>query len=362
MKIAIIGAGISGLTCAYQLEQYKGIEIDIYEKNSYIGDQYNHVTAVMNIFHRPYGDLIEYLKEHLNLKIKPLHEMKKVVHHSPNNQKIVTGKLGYFFLRGRVETSLKNQLLNHLKRSNIKFNTFGDYVTLKEKYDYVIIADGDINFTKELGCYQEWISPVLIGVTVYGNFDENTLMVWFNRKYTNEGYAYLTPFNKNKAFVGLVITNVKKHEANQYLKTFLEMEDINHVLDEAFILEHRTGYVYPHALNNIYFVGSAAGGIDPFLGFGQLNSFITGAKAAKAIALHKNYENLIRSQINLNINLFEYRYLFNKAYNNNYNELINIITTPGIKHLLYNSSFDFVKYSGKLLRFKRNLFQHMKFK
>lgn len=362
MKVAIIGAGIAGLSCAFQFEKYKNISVDLYEANSYIGDNHNHVTAIMRIFHKSHGDSMKYFRDKLGLEIEPLHKLNRVIHFSPNNKKVINGDLGYFLSRGRMHNSVKNQIYRQLDRTNVIFNTCADYRELQQKYDYVILANGDINYTNELGCYQEWISPLIVGATVYGDFRKDTLKVWFNRKYCHKGYVYLTPFNENKAFIGLVVTDIKKHEAYRYFKLFLAMENIENVVDEEFIIKHKTGFVYPHNFDNLYFVGSAAGGIDPFLGFGQMNAFITGAKAAKSIALEKNYENLIKNQVDLNLDLYELRNMFNHIYNHDYNKLLNIITFPGIHSLLYKSNIDFIKYGCDFLRLKRNISNHYKFK
>lgn len=44
MKIAIIGAGLAGLSCAIVLEK-QGIIPDIFEKTGFIGDREPHVGA-----------------------------------------------------------------------------------------------------------------------------------------------------------------------------------------------------------------------------------------------------------------------------------------------------------------------------
>ena len=42
MKIAVIGSGVSGLTCAYKL--YKKHDIKVFEENNYIGGHANTLT------------------------------------------------------------------------------------------------------------------------------------------------------------------------------------------------------------------------------------------------------------------------------------------------------------------------------
>ncbi len=60
MKVAIIGAGLAGLSCAHELEKY-GVRPVIYEKNSYIGEQISHVSAILEIINRPIKDVVKYL-------------------------------------------------------------------------------------------------------------------------------------------------------------------------------------------------------------------------------------------------------------------------------------------------------------
>ncbi|KUK83823.1 MAG: FAD dependent oxidoreductase, partial [Pelotomaculum thermopropionicum] len=71
VKVAIVGAGIAGLSCAIELEK-KGVIPVIYEKNSFGGEPFPHVTAVLKISHRPIRDSVKYFKDRLGISLTPL--------------------------------------------------------------------------------------------------------------------------------------------------------------------------------------------------------------------------------------------------------------------------------------------------
>ena len=48
MKIAVIGAGISGLGCAYALSKLKNVELTIYEGGDHIGGHSNTVDLTLD--------------------------------------------------------------------------------------------------------------------------------------------------------------------------------------------------------------------------------------------------------------------------------------------------------------------------
>lgn len=98
MHVAIIGAGLSGLACALELEKH-GISPVIFEQRHWPGEPYEHCAAFLHLYKRPY-DPLSILKKRLKLDIRPINIVKTVSHKSPREKVDITGKLGYFFLRG----------------------------------------------------------------------------------------------------------------------------------------------------------------------------------------------------------------------------------------------------------------------
>jgi len=352
MNVAIIGAGVAGLSCAHELEKH-GITPVIFERNSFVGDQYSHISAFLEIQHRPIKDAIKYFKKQFDLYITPINTINNLTHYSPNKKTVIKGNFGYFIKRGRQKDSLFSQLHSQLKNTVINFNTLADYEPLSKEFDFVVAANGTASFTKELGCWQETIKTYVKGATILGNFDPNTLVMWINKDYCKNGYAYLTPYNEKKASLILVVSEVNSNEVDHFWELFWYTENLNYTIIEEFKLAHETGYAYPHKVGNIYFAGNAGGSIDPFLGFGQLSSITMGVMAARSMVFGKDYEKSINKVITKhNQWLNEIRKAFNNADNNMYDLIVTGIGLPGIKHLLYHTNFNvlrFINYYFKLM-------------
>ncbi|WP_027340043.1 NAD(P)/FAD-dependent oxidoreductase [Halonatronum saccharophilum] len=342
MKIAIIGAGKSGLACAYELEKY-GISPVIYERNGYIGEQWAHVVATMEIINRPKKDDKIYLKENFDIELKPINKLKKVIHKSPNKTTTIKGNLGYLYKSDRDVDSVKYQLYSKLKNTKVLFNEAGDYELLSKEYDYVVIGTGNGIYPDEMGCWIELVSAYVRGATVIGDFNPQTLIVWLNKDYCKNGYAYLTPFDKKKASLTLVTTDVNEKEIDYYWEAFLAGIDIKYKIIEEFKLAHNLGYAYPRIYKNIIFVGNSAGGVDPFLGFGMLNAITMGVAAARTIAKGWDYEKQIKPVIQNNLEMKRFRKAFDNLNNKGYDNLMTAISLPGIKHLLYYTPINVTK-------------------
>ncbi|MCX7711604.1 MAG: hypothetical protein N2484_17320 [Clostridia bacterium] len=161
----------------------------------------------------------------------------------------------------------------------------------------------------------------------------------------------MCPFNEKRAALALVVTEVSEKEVDPYWELFLFSENIKYNIIEEFTLNHSSGHVYPHKIDNIYFAGNSGGVIDPFLGFGAMSSVIMGVMAGRSIATGKDYEKLISNIVKSNIRLHEFRKVFDMSSNTAYDVLMSSIGVPGIKHLLYYTPFNVVKTGGFIMKY-----------
>jgi digeranylgeranylglycerophospholipid reductase len=355
LRVAIIGAGIAGLSCAHELERY-GISPAIYEDLDFIGDREPHITVILEVTDRPVTDIVKYFSEEFDINLEKLNVIKKLTHYTPNKKVIVKKKyLGYFFKRGKDEDSVKRQLHSQLKNTEIIFSSKPDCKVLSKEYDYVVVATGRPEIPIEFGIWTSLIDGWIKGAIVEGEFDPNELIMWLNRKYCKNGYAYLAPCNEQKAALLLFVPFTTPEQIDYYWRRFLETEKIKFPIIEEFKIQHFCGSINPHKVNNIYFAGASAGGLDPFLGFGQLSCFSMGVFAARSIVEGLDYEVLIKDIVKKEKNLLEIRKSFDKLTNKGYDKLFGIIDNPIIKFLAYKTKINIVKLAGNTFKILNKL-------
>ena len=197
MRIAIMGAGLSGLACAITLEK-NGIEPTIFENRSMVGDRFVNAEAMFSILNRPTKNSLKYFSDEYNILLTPTDKIEKLVFHSKDETSSINGQLGFSNIRGRHENSFECQLQKQIK-TKINFNSKREYEVLCKEYDYVVLATGDGDYSSHLGNYNSEITCTLKGAAITGDFITNISHVWFNYEILPKGFAYLIPFSKGLA-------------------------------------------------------------------------------------------------------------------------------------------------------------------
>lgn len=322
MKVAILGAGMSGLSCAITLEKY-GIEPVIFEKRNCIGDRFVNAEAMFSIFNRPVKDCVPFLSKNYDIHLEPIASVNKLIVHSKNETGSIDGKIGYTNIRGRHKNSYECQLGKQLM-TKINFNSIHEYEELCKNFEYIILATGDGEYASHLGNYKCDLTCTIRGVTVEGRFVTDSPHVWFNYDVIPKGYGWVIPFSQKEANLVMAYPgypNNIKLDINDMWKRFYNLvcKDLNQkfkVTDKFEITKYMIGICNTPRINNTYFVGNCFGAISPGLGFGQFVSILTGIYSAYDICGMGTYEELVKPLFkNYNHSLILRRFLENSNDN-----------------------------------------------
>lgn len=244
MEVAIMGAGMSGLSCAITLEKL-GINPVIFEKRNRVGDRFINAEAMFNILNRPIKDCLPYISENYHINLEPIDEVDKLFIHTKNELGSIDGKIG--------------------------------------------------NYKCDLTC-------TIKGATVQGEFMTSNPHVWFNYEIIPKGYAWLIPFTEEE--VNLVIAypdypdNIRL-DINDMWERFYnlaskEIDQNLKITDNFEITRYMVGICNKAKIDNTYFIGNCFGTISPGLGFGQFTSIFTGIYSAYDICGSESYDKLAK--------------------------------------------------------------------
>lgn len=365
MEVAIMGAGISGLSCAITLEKY-GITPTIFEKRNSVGDRFVNGESMFSILNRPNKDCLPYIAEKYHINLKPIDEIDKLFVHSKNQLGSIDGKIGYTNIRGRHENSYESQLGKQIK-CNINFNSTCQYEELCKNFQHVVLATGDGEYASHLGNYKCDLTCTIKGATVQGEFVTCNPHVWFNYEILPKGYAWLIPFSEKEAnfviaypdYPDNIKLNLKDIWEKFYILACKNLDQNFRITDNFEITRYMMGICNKPKIDNTYFVGNCFGAISPGLGFGQYTSILTGVYSAYDICGLETYEELAKPLFeNYNHSIIFRRFLENLT-DDEFNFHVKNLDKKVIDRLVAkacssNSSIDLLQLSTPIMKLWNN--------
>lgn len=354
MKVAIIGAGISGLAAGLTLER-NGFIPDIYEQNSFVADHYSHVGVVLNMAYRSISPHpLDYLNKLLSVKLTPLETINHLIIHSKNSRAEVKAEtIGYSFIIGPETNSLLGQLLKHIKNSRILYEHRVSLEELKKKYDYVIVATGsrseDYVADKYLNGWQQYLVAYSRVAKIYGNFEPNTSIVWGNKEVLKDGYAFLAPFSRQIASLYVTVPHISGwDELDQCWKAFLKQERIleKSTLLGTFERTHVSASTSSVTWENCLFVGDQGGFLDPFLGLGAATAISSGVMAAKSIIENTSYDELVGEYKKIINVMGKVRNFYDNIDDKTFDSMVAYEDHAVVQKLVYGTNIDWLKYGS----------------
>jgi len=340
LEVAIIGAGVSGLSCAFRLNQL-GIKPTLFERRPIIGDVINLYGIHLNCFNLFSDNPLTFFRKNYNLIIKPMCPIKKLTMYSANKKVSVKGKLGYVFNRGPGMTSLERQLLNQID-AYIYMDTYIMESLIDEiskQFDAVVIATGCTNIPKHLGVLKEVSIMQVRSGLIDGHYETGQVFSWMKTEYSNNSFIYLIPASENRAVITLIADNITPAELDYMWKQMLISDNIINNIIETWDHEYHGGRLNIGQVGNIYFVGNAGGLTDDFMGFGIVNGIASGIFAADAIVKGTNYQNSIETMLKRLDQIHNLKLLANRVEKNTWKYMTRIIGLPGIRNIIYKASF-----------------------
>lgn len=320
MKIAIMGAGLSGLACALMLERH-GHSPVIFEKRSQPGDRFINAEIIASIFTRPVADAYKFFSNEYQLFLKPISPISTLIAHSENSKAEITQQLGFINIRGRHQLSFEKQLADQVK-SQIFYHSDHSYETLQQEYTHVILATGDAQYAVKLNNFKVDRAVTLVGATVEGEFNRSAIHIWFNNKIAPKGYAYILPFSETEANVVISYpqSSLKNENDHTLWENFYELvctalKQSLKIVDQFHVKDYLIGCCTYPRIGNTFFTGNCFGSLMPFLGFGQFSSLLTGIFAAFDLCGLGSYEELTRPFIKKYKNSLVLREIYEKLDN-----------------------------------------------
>ena len=374
-KIAIIGAGISGLYLANLLEKEIDFEYKIYEKRSkfILGESYGIQLSVNSI------KLLNKIG-FKNLSVHDLSYPKRVNFvDAKNNNKICDIYINKFNDESNYYTTLKRStlikfLLDDIPDSKINHNVelkkveYGEKLNAHfsnntiENFDYIIVSDGVFSNSKSIIAEKHIAPKFFKSVALRGNiknYDNPDVSIFMGSNF----HFVIYPVNQNKDynFISIIRKNLSKEqladeklfENNDFLQSLLGTINQNSFLDIKSNLENIKAFpifvsekIEIINKKNIFFVGDALFSFPPSFAQGASQSIETSNDLFQNIK--NNNDIFYKERIN-KINSVNWRSKLNHFAFHLKNPLSIFIRNICLKYLTKNEKF-LENYLGKIYR------------
>ena len=374
-KIAIIGAGISGLFFANLLKNSSEYDFTIFEKRTSIDteDGYGIQLSVNSI------KLLNEIGFN-NLDKKEIYNPKKISFiNAKNNEEICDLDISKFNYGSNQYTTLKRStllkfLLNNISKDKIKLNaelknlnyekkltlSFSDNST--EEFDYLIVSDGVFSKTKSIILNKNIKREYFKSIAVRGNLNDypnEDISLYLGSNF----HFVIYPVNQNKEFNFISI--IRKQLSNQQLSDenlYTEENFLNSITQELYKktsieLEGKLKNIksFPIYISkkmeisnnkNIFFIGDALFALPPSFAQGASQSIESSKELFDQIENNKDdyYEKRIKK-----LNSVNWRSKLNYFSFHLSNPIVASFRNSILKVLVKNNKF-LDSYLGKIYR------------
>ena len=358
MKVAILGAGLSGLACAKYLEDHNITPV-IFEKRHRVGERFPNMEAVMRLMYRPIKDPLLYINKKYQLNLLPAGITHTLEINGPNSQTIFSGdNLGYTSIRGHDDRSWECQLEKQIK-SEIHFNATVRWQDLEQDFDRIVIATGDPTISQELGVWKTDMEAFLKGCIVKGTFDVGVAKIWLNTQLSKKCMVYFAPFDTNQASYCTVAMPSALEELDTLWSRTVSELNIHPIPQTEFKFEeYKLGRASTRQIGKLLLTGAAGGFVEPFMGFGQISSILSGIHAAESIITGANY-NALTSWFNKHYaDSLTLRRYANTMNNDDFDKLVSSLKIYPLNQLMSGTNIPVLGMAAKAVRL-RNLIKYV---
>lgn len=345
-----MGAGLSGLSCAKYLEDH-GVTPQIFEKRHRVGERFPNMESVIQLVHRPFRDPLVYINKEYGMNLKPTALTHTIEVYSPHQKAVLSGpNMGYTSIRGHDDRSWECQLYRQIK-ANICFSSKATWQELVKDFDRVVIATGDPTISRELGVWKTDVEAFLKGCIVKGNFDTGLSKIWINTELSRYCMVYFIPFDTDEGCYCTVAIPSSVEELDVLWSKTVDTLNLHPVPGTEFKYEeYKLGRASSRQIGKVLLVGAAGGFVLPFMGFGQVPSILSGIHAAEAILTGTDYNQLTRWFDKQYHDYLELRKNVEKMDNEGFDNLIALLKSPVMKHLIEHTNIPVFNWVAKVIR------------